>query len=443
MASDATATIAVPRRSAWLNVAAKIAGAGCSLLVYVMLARISSTKTFSDVAVTLAWVALATTPAALGVPLFLVRYVAEAVAQRRFAYLNGLMRFSFGMTLGAVSGVALLAALPVALHWVPLSRDLQCCVLLGAALLPPSVLLQVVAGVLQGLKRVVAAELLMNVLRPALVCAVLGGAWFAGERAVSVPAALGLYIGATVLALLACLVHAVRVIPRAALCSPPSYDCRAWLAAATRFMVALVAATLADRVDLLTLGWTGSAAQIAVYAVATRFSQTLSLANVAIATAMGPYLAESLLELHAGRAASIQRLVRDTARTTCCVCLAALIGFATIAPAVLTLFGTRYSEAYGPLMILLVGQSIGALLGPAGAVATFAGAPQIVVVGLAVGTAINVSFNMALVPAYGTTGAAIATAFATVSAALVTWAWTRRRFAVDTCAFVRFDGDAA
>ena len=434
---SATIINTVPRRSAWLNLTAKIVGAGCSLLVYVVLARTSSTKAFSDVALTLAWVALATTPAALGVPLFLVRHVAQAVALRRFDHVNGLIRFSLGTTICVVSGLAVFVAVPVALRWVPLSRDLRHCVLLGAALLPPSVMLQVIAGLLQGLKRVVAAELLMNVLRPAVVCMVLGGAWLAGERALSVPAALGLYVGATMLALLASFVYAARNTPLAALRAQPSYDCREWLVAAARFMAALVAATLADRVDLLTLGWTGSAATIAVYAVATRFSQTLSLANTAIATAMGPYLAESLLELHAGRAASIHRIVRDTARSTCYVCLAALGGFAALTPLVLGLFGSRYDQAYWPLMILLAGQSAAALFGPAGAVATFAGAPQIVVAGFAVATLANVTLNVALVPAHGATGAATATALATVIASLITWAWTRWRFDVDTGVIAR------
>lgn len=425
-----------PRQlSAWLNSTAKVAGTGISFLLYIALARWMTPEGFADVAVVLAWLALASALATLSFPLLLVRYVSDHLARGRFGLARGVAQYSLLATTGSSLAMALLAALAAGLGLVTLPRDLDQVALLAAALLVPTVLLMLLAGLLTAMKRAVAAELLVNVSRPALLVAGLGLLWLAHRPPFPATLVLGIYLAASLAVAAACAAYSLAVVPPEMRRARAEYEPGKWTRTATGFAAAIFLAAVNERIDLLLMGMLALPAEVAVYAVAVRFAQTVTVAANAASTAMSPHFVELFPELKAGRRDAIQALMRSTSRTSLYISLLALAGFGLLGPAFLALFGPHYEGAYAPLMVLACGQALSALFGPAAGVATLAGAPRIAIVGLSAGVAVNATLNLLLVPPFGAMGAASATASGMFSAALITWAWTRIRFRLDTSVF--------
>lgn len=421
--------------TAWLNVAAKTGGAGISLLLYIVLARTMTPEAFADVAVTFAWLALAASFACFSAPLVLVRYVPETLIQGRADLARGVVQSSFVATATFATAIAGVTVIAIRSGAIALPRDLPQSAFIGAVLLLPSVLLLDLAGLLTSLKRPAVAELLVNVIRPALTLVGMVALWIVLRPPISAPSVLNVYLVASIIVVLVCIAYAMSILPRELARARPAYDIRDWVRSAGGFMAVSTVVTIHERIDILMMGLIASSSDVAVYAVAVRFAQTVVVAASAAGAVMAPHLVERLADLREGRLGELQVLVRNTARTAWYVSLIALAGYAALGPLFLKLFGPHYERAYVPLVLLATGQAIAALWGPAAAVATLAGGPRIAIIALTCGIVVNAVLNVLLVPALAAIGAALATATGMICASLVAWAGTRRCFRLDTSVF--------
>lgn len=428
-------TAALRQSAAWVNVAAKFGGAVISFLLYIVLARTMTPEAFADVAVILAWLAIGSSIACFSAPLVLVRYLPDNLIQGRADLGRGLVQFSFATTAAIGAAIACGAALVVAGGVIALPRDLPRSALLAATLLVPSVLLMDLVGLLTGMKRAAIAELLVNVIRPALVIAGLAAFWYLGRPPMPAPSVLATYLAASVIMVAAGVAYAWSILPNELVRAKPAYAPRDWIRTAASFTAVAIAVSISERIDILLMGVISTPREVAAYAVAVRFAQTVVVAASAAGAVMAPHLVERLEDLRQGRHDELRRLVRDTAWTALYVSIIALAGFAFLGPLFLKLFGPHYERAYVPLVILGAGQVLAASTGPAAAVATLSGEPRIAIVALAAGIVVNGASNSLLVPSFGANGAAVATASGMIVTALVAWIWTRRHFGLDTSVF--------
>lgn len=419
------------QRTAWINTAAKLGGTGLSFLLYLVLTRTMTPEAFGDFAMVFAWLAVASALACPAIPLVLVRFVPENLALGRADLARGVAQSSFAITAALSTALAGLAAVAVLTGLFTPPRGLGASTLVAAALLVPSVLLLDLSGLLAGLKRVLASELLVNVTRSALMLAILSALWAARRAPFSTPAVLLAYLATSVVVLAIGVAYSLAVAPPEMVRARPSYALGVWARAALGFFVVTVMAAVNERIDLLVMGLTAAPAEVATYAVAARFAQAVTLAATAVGAAMAPHLIERLTALKAGRQSEVEALIRQSARTILSMSLLALAGFALLGPPLLGLFGRHYRGAYLPLLILAAGQSLAALLGPGALVATLVGAPRIAIAGLAAGIVANASLNVLLAPAMGARGAALATAAAGICSSLIAWGWTRRLLGLD------------
>jgi O-antigen/teichoic acid export membrane protein len=365
-------------------------------------------------------------------PIVVVRFVAGNLADGRADLAQGVIRFALTTTLAVAIVLGGLAAIAVLAGWGAPPHDLATCILIASVLVPPTVVLVMLASVLQGFQRVAAGELIVNVARPTLMLVALLGLWWWRREPLSAPTVFVLYLIASAVILPACLAYAYAVRPTAMVHVKPAYDRSTWLRSTFAFAAVTLAAALNERVDMLLLGATAPAREIATYAIAVRFAQIFAVATSAVTAVLAPQLFDHVGELRSGRSAPIEALVRRNARTVLRICLLAAAAFVTLGPLLLKLFGPSYASAYAPLVILASGQLLAALFGPAAMVATFIGAPRIAVWSLATGIVVNASLNLVLVPALGGIGAAAANAAGTVAIAVTAWAWTRLKFDLDT-----------
>ena len=426
---------APPQATAWLNVATKVAGAGFSFLLFVVMARATRPEAFAHVAVIFAWLAIAGNVAGLSAPMVLIRFVPDYLASAQPGLARGVVQLAFAATIAVSLALAGLFAAVILSHALALPHELRRSVLVAAALLPPSVLLLDLAGLLMALKRAPMAEFLTNVVRPALTAAGVAVLWFVQRGPLPAPTVLDMYLAASVTMAAVSLAYTFAVVPRAALHAAPRFRARAWSHAAVGFVLVTATAALHQRVDIMMMGAIAQPADVATYAVAARFSLTVSIAVSAVYTVIAPHVVEHLADLHEGRLEHMQPLVRSGARTAFYVCLLALAAFALLGPLLLRLFGTHYGQAYTPLVVLATGQVVAALAGPATSLATFAGQPRIAIIAFGAGIVTNVVLNLLLVPRLGGTGAALATTAGLVCAAVLGRALTRKRYGIDTAVF--------
>ena len=165
---------------------------------------------------------------------------------------------------------------------------------------------------------------------------------------------------------------------------------------------------LNTQIDILMLGWFTNPDQVGLYRVASLASVLvafgLQAANVALPTLFARLQANQDQQ-------QLQRLVTISAR---------LILFAAIPVAgVLILFGDTlaglvfgeaFTASYGPMVILVVGELVGASFGSIGFLLYMSNKEQIALRVLAGCALVNVILNAIMIPLFGMLGAAIATA---------------------------------
>jgi O-antigen/teichoic acid export membrane protein len=124
--------------------------------------------------------------------------------------------------------------------------------------------------------------------------------------------------------------------------------------------------------------------------------------------------------------------VHHAARLTFVVTAAVAIAIAIAGYWVLGLFGKGFAEAaYIPLLIILAGQCVAAMSGPTGFLMTMTRYERQASWFMALAAVLNVVFSVALIPAFGLIGAALATAFGSVAWNVSGLAFVRTRLGVN------------
>ncbi|MBL8702107.1 MAG: oligosaccharide flippase family protein [Alphaproteobacteria bacterium] len=423
----ASPTRSTPRHGA-IAAALKLLGAALSLVVYVGFARVMSPAMFGELVVLLAAYAIASAVGCFGAAAVALRFIAEAESQSRPDLAAGAARFALGASLVAGTLAAGILALIVLIAGDSLLGMSTTAGLLAAALTVPTVLILALAGILQGLHRVVLAELLVGLLRVVLLAVPVGVAWLAAQRMTAVEA-LSWNIFATVVALVAAAV-AVAVVGRRILTVRPRYEVRPWFGFAASFSVVLIAAGLAERVDLLMLSALAGAEPTAIYGAGSRCAQVVIFVVNALGATAAPRIAALAPDLRLGRGVAMEREMRHTARLIAAVTTASLVATLLLGGVALRMFGPIYEQAHSALAILVTGQAVASLFGPGAVLASFTGENRVVIAAVIAGMALNATLNLLLVPTIGIEGAAFGAAGSAVLVAVLLWLWARHRYSI-------------
>jgi O-antigen/teichoic acid export membrane protein len=289
-------------------------------------------------------------------------------------------------------------------------------VLLGAIAVIPVLLSQILSSMLIGLGRARAASLLnVGVLVFELLAFV----------------ALWLLHGLTPTA--AVLVWAVGVIGSAAVAirislathtGNPAHGLAKTFNGAFKYAAAVWATglfvLLANRQDVLLVGYFMDARAVGVYSVAVTFAELAWFIPSSVSGILMPKIASE----PEGAAALATRVTRILWLVTVATAAAALL---VAWPAIPALFGSAFRGAIIPLALILPGIVATAIAGPATAYLTGTGHPFDATKAIGVNFAVNVGANVLLIPRIGIAGAALASTISySVSCALTLWYFTRR-----------------
>jgi O-antigen/teichoic acid export membrane protein len=163
--------------------------------------------------------------------------------------------------------------------------------------------------------------------------------------------------------------------------------------------------------DAIMLGMWCTISEVGIYRVAMRIAGLVTLPLLAVAAIAGPKFAE--IGRHADPA-RLKEVTRFTSRlltwSSVPLCLLVLLSGRLL----LGIFGKDFVAGYPALLIIALAQGINALCGVVGVFLEMTGYERALRNGIIAGAACNVVLNLLLIPPFGITGAAVATAASTL-----------------------------
>ncbi|MBB3264993.1 O-antigen/teichoic acid export membrane protein [Azospirillum sp. OGB3] len=375
----------------------------------------------------LTWIGLASTMARLGLERAITRHIAAelAIGQGRAAgrdLRTGLVVTGFAATLAAVAAFALAGPASHLLFGAP---DLEMPLRLSALVLVPQTLTITIGSALAGLKRGIAAQFVQNALWPALMLAAL---------AIGVSSLDSLILalaGAWTLCVLIGLALLARDRRRFTDHATPadaaaSADERAdgpaeilpslWHTARPLFVVELVQVSLAS-LPVLALGVFVDAASVGAFSVANRISMLIWVVVISI----GTFAAPNYAELHRrGETSRLLAMNRGIMLTVAALGLPMVSVMMIVPELLLDLVGQGFGSAATALRILAAGQMIHCLLACQDILLAMTGHGRTLRRLNLLQLAVCVVLGAVLIPVFGMTGAAVATALTVAQGAIGT-----------------------
>jgi O-antigen/teichoic acid export membrane protein len=160
------------------------------------------------------------------------------------------------------------------------------------------------------------------------------------------------------------------------------------------------------RLDFVLLPLFTGPAVLGVYAVASKFAELPRILGMALTYVFYPKFAQ------AGRSSAMhtaRKLIPQVAMLTAGALIPLWLTAAWVIP---TFYGSRFDTAVTPTRIILVGLALDGVAGMISGLLYGAGRPGLNSWAMAAGLTVTVALDLLLIPSYGITGAALASAFA-------------------------------
>jgi len=386
----------------------KIAGAGLLFGLHVMLARLLGVDEFGIYVYAITCINILTILCLLGFPTSLVRFIAEYKAKRQWNLLKGIVHRSNQIVLAFSILVGIIAAAVTFLLQERISVAVVVTFYIGFGLLPVVALSTLRQASLRALKMVVKSEMLLLVIRPVLLGLIVlglsitlrGSLKAAHVMAGNFTALVGVFFVGTVLLR--------KALPKYASETKPAYAQRQWLKVTLPLLLIDGMQILLKRTDIIMIGTILGSDKAGIYSAASRISNFVVFGLMAINAILAPMISELY---YTGRGRELQRIIMFASRVIFVITLLLGIILAVSGKFMLSLFGSDFTIAFMPLLILLTGQVVNALAGSVGLIMAMTSHQNQAGAIIAASTAANIALNALLIPLFGLVGAAISTAF--------------------------------
>jgi O-antigen/teichoic acid export membrane protein len=332
----------------------------------------------------------------------LVRFVAAGASQRKWREVRGVYRQ--GLWLAVCISVVATSLIIVAASWISrvvfsepsLTDPLR----LMSLAVCPFVVTFVIAGALQGLKRIKESMIVNGVGVPLggiLMLPILAGSF-------DVRGAVVAHVLATVLTVVAGLWLWRREVPRSK-GRDGNFDTGLLVATAWPLFWLSVMNFVMRNADTTLLGiWTDST-EIGIYSVAKRVANLVGFTLVAVNSILAPKFSA----LHAqSRHESLERLARNTLKLMTLLGVLSVLPLMAFPKLVLSLFGTDFTQGAAVLRILAIGQFVSVATGSGGYLLLMTGHEKVQRNNAVISACLTIILSVILIPRYNAIGAAIA-----------------------------------
>jgi O-antigen/teichoic acid export membrane protein len=385
-----------------------------SFAVDYVAARVLGIEQYGVVASSVSLILLVTCVTSAGLPGMIVRIYAEYAAKKEYGLASAVSSWASRRVLliSAVSSVILIALalvpLPFTTHFR--SSELRVAVTVFTALVIP---LQAISlhyqSVLQALNRPVLALAGNQFVRPSVYLGVLIACFLSKRDVDSSTAMAGYLLGAAAMCLFSryWLSRSASSITKSKV---DKSDTTRWWGISLPLGWILLSSTLIGAVDPWFLDVYASPIEAAKYSIAFKLAIIIPFALSAISVIIAPRLSE-LFATH--RLDDMQRLLTWASKFIFLYTVPITVVLWFGSPWILDLFGEHkgeFSDSYGPLKWLILGQVFNALCGSVGIILAMTGHQLQAARILTVIVVLKIILNLALIPMFHATGAAMATA---------------------------------
>ncbi|MCS3904366.1 O-antigen/teichoic acid export membrane protein [Methylohalomonas lacus] len=378
------------------------------LILAIILARVLGAEGYGIYAFAFAIMRLLMVGAEAGMPALLMREIATSHGREQWGLLRGALRRA-GQFVTLVATVISLIGLGI-LWWLSERFEPAVVQTIGLMLLalPAAAMVRTLAAALQGLHRVIIGQSLDMLWRPLLVLLFVSIMFLMWPEWRQPQSAMAVQVVALFLVLMLGALLLWRILMLQVGNARPEFRTREWLKSALPFTLIGGAAIINNHTDVIMLGWLRSAEEVGIYRVAVQGATLVAFGLQAANAVIAPQFAR----LHArGDMARLQSLVTQSARVILLVALPVTLAFMLAGGAIVGwVFGDEFAAAHLSLAILALGQLINAAFGSVALLLNMTGHESVSAHILWQTAVLNIVLNGLLIPFYGMSGAAVATA---------------------------------
>jgi len=392
----------------------RVAGAGIAYLSQVFLARWMGSFEYGIFVFVWVWVLILGGLAPLGFSTTVVRFIPEYRESGKEDLLRGLLLGAPLLCVGVSTLVMALVLVTVASLGHLVAGYYLLPAVLIAFCLPLYTLVDILDGIGRGYGWVDAALLPPYILRPLLILASMLAAYMLGFPADAVTAA-GAAIVACWLTGVVQFVFLRQRIRQKLPAGPRKYDFGLWMRISLPILLVASFEVMMQNTDILVLSHYVSPDKVAIYFAALKSMALISFVNFAVGTAVAKQFPKlKARNDHEGLA----QTARSAAHWVFWPTLAGAAVILVLGKPLLWMFGEDFVSGYPVMFILALGFLAHASVGPVEFVLNMLGQQNRCAIVLCAAAGLNLTLNFLLIPQFGLTGAAIATAFASAMAAL-------------------------
>jgi O-antigen/teichoic acid export membrane protein len=386
---------------------------GTALATSVLLARGLGPGGFGQYSFVVSLLTMLALPFGPALKNLITREVAGYHQSEQWALFRGLLRRGYQWILVGAVGAAGVLVITGGLRggWDPGNR--WTLIAMGAFMLPFLGLMHLYSASLRGLGQVFVAQLPIMVARPGCHILVVGALVILGALTPA-HALASLCVATLASALLAGALfrhHRPAMVKEA----NPEYRSQDWGKSLLPFTLLAATGSLNNELGILTLGWLSTDEEVAAFRVAQRGSMLVTLALTVINLVIAPQITRYYRN---GDREQLRRLVHKSAGGALALALPVALPLIFAAGWIVELvFGQVYRQPATVALALLAGaQLVNVAIGSVGLLLSMSGFERDTLMGQVIGLIVNLLLAVVLIPPFGATGAALATA-----TALVVW----------------------
>jgi len=372
----------------------------------IALARWMGASEYGAFTYALTWIFLLALPAGLGLPVASVRFLPEYAAAGSWSRVRGLIGRSISLTIATSVLIAVVAIGFIMLAGDRVPTAYRAPLLIALISLPVFTLMALGSQIGRAFGWVVAAYAPGQIYH-SLTLLIFAAAFILGGLTLT---ARTLIIASVVIATLCVigqsLVYARRLRPQLRNL-PPEHEQRAWLRVAGPLLLIDAFGALIMYSDILMIGLFLDPASVAYYVAATRTAALVTFFFTSISALTGPKIAELYSQ---GRRDDVQDLLRGISPWIALPATAVTIALIAGGSLLLPLFGEGFEAGWLALILLSIGNLVMSVNGPAATLLNMTGHQDTTAKVYFVATLANIALNAILIPRFGISGAALATA---------------------------------
>lgn len=383
-----------------------IIGKAASFGLHILLGRVLGTGAYGLYALGISVTSIAQTLASLGLSKGVVRFCAISRGEKDTSGVKGTILAALGISTisSIVASILLFVFAEVIAKEIFNKLELTEVFKIFAVALPFYVLMGITTSFAQSFRRIGIQQGVQNIFRPLFNLVLVGLAFLLGFR---LAGAVYAFLASGVLSMCLGFYFLWKIFPEITWAIKPAYRTRQLLRFSLQVLLSGFSYLLLNYTDRLMLGYFREASDVGIYAAAGNMATLLTIILAALLPIASPIAADLY---NKGNFKALSSMFRTVTRWAFTITLPIFLIFFFSSQGIMLMYGPGFGSGGVVLMILSVSQLVNVGAGPVGMLFEMTGKQRITLCMGFILVIVNIILNFWLIPLFGATGAALATA---------------------------------